>query len=331
MTIRTGSVRLLERVSVGNDSQWILVRGERRDLPVLLLVQAGPGFPIIHEADALQKCLRWEDAYRVVYWDLRGCGKSSRPDVSFGEVPLERLVLDIREMIDHILKRLDVPDLTLLGFSLGASLSALAARRSPEGIHALVGVGTDICLAESEPMARDFLWEAAIRQNHKKALRALKNPGDPPCTRSAPIMERAKWMTEFGGIHRTERYGSLLRKNLWRLFSTPDYSVKEAIRALGGLSAVQDALLPEVQDLDLFHQVPAVDVPIFLIQGRHDKVAPGLLTRRYFDRLDVPKGKKLVWFESSAHMPHYEESERFAAFLNETGPGRNGQKRQKNF
>ncbi len=81
----------------------------------------------------------------------------------------------------------------------------------------------------------------------------------------------------------------------------------------------------------LFHQVPALDVPIFLIQGRHDKVAPGFLTRRYFDRLDAPKGKKLVWFESSAHMPHYEESERFAAFLKETGPGGNGQKRQKNF
>ena len=72
MAIGSTSLRLLERVSVGNDVQWILVRGERRDLPVLLLVQAGPGFPIIHEADALQKCLRWEDAFRVVYRDLGG-------------------------------------------------------------------------------------------------------------------------------------------------------------------------------------------------------------------------------------------------------------------
>ncbi len=326
-----GSVSLLERVSVGNDFQWIFVRGERRDLPVLLLVQAGPGFPIIHEADALQKCLRWEDSYRVVYWDLRGCGKSFHPDVSFGDAPLERLVLDIRGMIDLLLDRLEVSELTLLGFSLGASLSALAARRSPKGIHSFIGVGTDICIAQSDLMVRDFLWQEAIRRNHRKALRALKNLGEPPYTRSAPFMERAKWVTEFGGIDRAERYGSLLRKNLWRLFSSSAYSVKEGIRALGGLSAVQDDLLPAVKDLDLFHQVPTLEVPAFLIQGRHDKVAPGLLTRRYFDLLDAPKGKELLWFDSSAHMPHYEEPGRFAAFLKETGPGRTGQKGQKIF
>ncbi len=108
MAIGSTSLRLLERVSVGNDVQWILVRGERRDLPVLLLVQAGPGFPIIHEADALQKSLRWEEAFRVVFWDLRGCGKSWHSDVSFGEAPLQRLVLDIRGMIEFLLKRLEV-------------------------------------------------------------------------------------------------------------------------------------------------------------------------------------------------------------------------------
>ncbi|MDA8029152.1 MAG: alpha/beta hydrolase [Nitrospiraceae bacterium] len=333
MANKSTSVRLLERVSIGNDRQWVLVRGGRRDLPVLLILQAGPGFPIIHEVDALQKRLRWEDAYRVVYWDMRGCGKSSHPDVSFGDAPLERLVLDIREVIDFLLERLEVSELSLLRFSLGASLSVLAARRSPKGVHALIGVGSDICLAESEPMAQDFLWQEAIRRNHKKALGVLGKLGDPPYARSAPFMERAKWMTAFGAIHRTERYGSLLLKNLWRLFSSPDYSVKEAFRALGGLSAVQDALLPAMKDLDLFQQAPKLDVPIILVQGRHDKVAPGLLTRRYFDLLDAPEGKMLLWFESSAHMPHYEEPGRFAALMKEMGVSMTGQagQDQKNF
>ncbi len=173
-------------------------------------------------------------------------------------------------------------------------------------------------------MAMDFLWKEAIRRDHGKALGALGNLGDPPYTRSAPFMERAKWMMEFGGIHRGERYGSLLRKTLCRLFFSPDYSVKEAFRALGGLSAVQNALLPAMKDLDLFRQAPSLEVPVFLFQGRHDKVAPGLLTRRYFDRLEAPKGKTLLWFDSSAHMPHYEEPERFAALLKKIGTGMTG-------
>lgn len=90
----------------------------------------------------------------------------------------------------------------------------------------------------------------------------------------------------------------------------------EAFRALGGFSVVQDALLPAMKDLDLFQQVPELDVSVILVQGRHDKVAPGFLNQRYSDLLDAPEGKKLLWFESSAHMPHDEKPERFAALLN---------------
>ena len=66
--------------------------------------------------------------------------KTVHSDVFFGEAPLERLVFDIREMIDVLLERLEVPEIMLLGFSLGASLSVLASRRSPKKIHGLLGV-----------------------------------------------------------------------------------------------------------------------------------------------------------------------------------------------
>ena len=142
-------VRLFERVRLGDDDQWILVRGKDPSLPVLLIVQAGPGFPIIHEADALEEQLKWEELFRVVYWDLRGCGKSFHQDVYFGSQPLERLVLDVEEMVVVLRKRLEVESVYLLGFSLGASLATLAAYRAPEGIRALIGVGMDVRILAS--------------------------------------------------------------------------------------------------------------------------------------------------------------------------------------
>lgn len=310
-------IRILERVHIGNDFQWVLVRGNDRSLPVLLVVQAGPGFPLIHEADSLQRDLGWEDEFRVVYWDMRGCGKSAHPNVSFGARPLERLALDIREMISFLLERLEAESLFLLGFSLGASLSILSAHRSPEGIRALVGVGPDVCIPESDLALQDFLDGEAVRRNHLRALKDLKRIGDPPYLNSSSFMIRAKWATEFGGIHRKERYGALLRKNLYRLFSSSDYSLKEAIRALGAIASVQEALLPEMKDLDLFRQAPFLKVPVFLFQGRYDAVAPSVLTQRYFDLLEAPHGKNLLWFVSSAHMPHFEEPNRFAGILKE--------------
>jgi len=311
------SVCLLERVRLGDDDQWILVRGKDPGLPVLLIVQAGPGFPLIHEADALEEKLKWEESFRVVYWDLRGCGKSFHRDVSFGSQPLDRLVLDIVEMIVVLRKRLGVEFVYLLGFSLGASLAALAAYRAPEGIRALIGVGMDVRIEESEAMAHDFVWEQALERKHRKALRALERIGHPPYMESKAFMERAKWMTEFGGIHRREHFSSLLRKNLWRLFSSPGYTWREALNALRGISVTQDSLLLSMKDLDLFRQVPSLDVPVFFCQGRHDAVAPPVILQRYHAFLKAPLEKELFWFESSAHLPHDEEPERFAVILSE--------------
>ena len=35
----------------------------------------------------------------------------------------------------------------------------------------------------------------------------------------------------------------------------------------------------------------------------------------YFQRLEAPKGKHLIWFENSGHWPQLEEPEKFRAVL----------------
>jgi pimeloyl-ACP methyl ester carboxylesterase len=56
--------------------------------------------------------------------------------------------------------------------------------------------------------------------------------------------------------------------------------------------------------------MPRVGVPIVMVQGRLDQVAPGEAAQRFYDALEAPS-KQLVWFEQSAHTPHLEEPERF--------------------
>jgi hypothetical protein len=61
----------LEGVQLGGITQWIRVRGVDASNPVLLLMQQGPGFPIINDARRLQHLLGLEKAFTVVYWDQR--------------------------------------------------------------------------------------------------------------------------------------------------------------------------------------------------------------------------------------------------------------------
>jgi hypothetical protein len=134
----------LEGVRLGGITQWIRVRGADASNPVLLLMQQGPGLPIINEAPRFERLLGLESAFTVVYWDQRGTGLSSRPlgrnqdrfDIS---VPL--MVDDTVRMLELLRDRFGGKTL-VAGFSFGAMFAACAAVRRPELVAALAWTST---------------------------------------------------------------------------------------------------------------------------------------------------------------------------------------------
>ena len=67
----------LEGVRLGGLRQWIRISGADAANPVLLLMQQGPGLPMISDRRRFQRALRLEDDFTVVYWDQRGTGLSA--------------------------------------------------------------------------------------------------------------------------------------------------------------------------------------------------------------------------------------------------------------
>ena len=66
------SIDTLEAVQLGHTTQWIRIRGEDAANPVLLLVQQGPGLPMINEVRRFERLLGLEKEFTVVYWDHAG-------------------------------------------------------------------------------------------------------------------------------------------------------------------------------------------------------------------------------------------------------------------
>ena len=66
-------------------------------------------------------------------------------------------------------------------------------------------------------------------------------------------------------------------------------------------------MLAPVNHFDLRTTVSRIQVPIAFFQGRKDVGTNPEVVARYAADLDAPRGKSLVWFEDSAHMPYYEE------------------------
>src|SRR5271155_4321743 len=100
MTINT-----LEAVQLGGTTQWIRVRGKDVANPVLLLIQQGPGLPMINEARRFEELLGLEESFTVVYWDQRGCGRSLRRQQDRAGLSREKLVADTVSLLDLLHER----------------------------------------------------------------------------------------------------------------------------------------------------------------------------------------------------------------------------------
>jgi pimeloyl-ACP methyl ester carboxylesterase len=306
----------LEGIQLGGIKQWIRIRGRDTSNPVLLLMQQGPGLPIINEARHLEHLLGLEKTFTVVYWDQRGTGLSSpslRKNSNRFEISVARMVDDTVALLELLRDRFGGKTF-IAGFSFGATFAAYAAVRRPELVAALVAVGMDIDVPAAESSAYAFALDAARRRGNRRAMRQLEAIGPPPHTTVKQFTTRARWVGNYGGIATNANVNGMLRALIVSLVRSPDYSASDVIRTIRGISASQAALLPQLATTDLVRTVPRLEVPIVMAQGRLDQVAPGEATQRFHDSLTAP-GKQLVWFESSAHTPHLEEPAKFRDLL----------------
>ena len=124
------AIDTLEAIQAGGTTQWIRIRGAGTSNPVLLLIQQGPGLPIINETRRFGHLLGLEQAFTVVYWDQRGCGRSLRRRQDRAGITLEAMTGDTVSLLDYLRNRFGEKTY-VAGFSFGATLGAYAAATAP--------------------------------------------------------------------------------------------------------------------------------------------------------------------------------------------------------
>src|ERR1700722_10933641 len=310
MNMQTDS---LEAVELGGSTQWIRVRATDAANPVLLLIQQGPGLPMLNEVRRFERLLGLENHFTVVYWDQRGCGRALRTAGAQTTNPLRLMVDDTVSLLEMLKERFAKKSF-VAGFSLGATVAAYAAAERPDLVDALVAVGMDIDGIAAAHSAYDFALDSAHRQGNKRAIRQLEAIGPPPHLDVKQFGTRVRWASNFGGVTQDQTYGAVVRSLLASLVRSSDYSAADVLRTVRGITPTQTRLLPEMAELDLVRTVPRLDLPLVMVQGRLDKVAPDDAAQRYLDTVDAPS-KELVWFDESAHTPQLEEPEKFRDLL----------------
>ena len=303
------SLAELQKVTIGNSEQWVLIRSENIDNPILLFVHGGPGTSQLTLMKNNTQPI--EKYFTVVNWDQRGAGKSYAAIRDKSRMTIDQFVSDINELAEYLAKRFNQTKIILVGHSWGSAIGIIAVSKRPELYSAYVGIGQVSNMAEGERISYEWTLQQATTANDGKAVKQLTEMGCPPYTGAwrKKFMTQRRILGRYGGEYYGSKVGAfgVVIRNL--VFST-EYTLVDRINYFRGILESVELLFPELLKVNLFVQVPELKVPVWFMLGRHDYEMPSVLSEQYFDNLKAP-AKTLCWFENSSHLPNTEERELF--------------------
>lgn len=302
------SIAEMQMVRLGGFDQWVLIRGENTEHPILLVLHGGPGTSEAALFRRFQSGL--ERYFVVVHWDQRGTGKSYRSNLPPSILTTEQFVSDLDELISYLTKRFHKSGVILLGHSWGTLLGTIYTAQHPQKVLAYFGVGQISNMLASDHAGYDFALQQAHQRQNASALSELDRIGPPPYDVETMRVQR-KWVTTFdGNFHANLSKAKLIIS----AFFAEESTWSDLFAFLKGQKLLVTRLWPEIAKVDLTRDFIHFDTPIFFLLGRHDFMISSSQAEAYFQRINAPH-KHLVYFEHSAHSPMFEEPEAFASAL----------------
>ena len=263
------------KLEINGSLQRVRMCAERTGLPPLLIVQAGPGLPLLHEARKFQQHLQLEKDFLVSYWEQRGCGNASQQDAK--SVSLLQQVDDLRAILRWLHHKTKHTTL-VFGISLGATIALRAVENEPDKVKSVIAISPDADTAGSDACVYSFLQDQSALARDGRLSGRVKKLGMPPYTDSAAFRSRASLLADLGTIERGKNFNAILRETLVAMIRT--YGMFGTAKALRNMNLIQRKLLPELVSLDLFANPPRLAVPVHYVFGEQDALTPRAIVRR---------------------------------------------------
>jgi hypothetical protein len=172
----TGSIAVIEAITLGGVEQFLTIRGADPTNPVLLFLHGGPGMPSSPWAT-------WNGYHAGLEenWDQRGAGKSYSEDLTPDDMNLEDFVRDTLELANILRDRFDQDKIFLWGHSWGAGLGFETLRANTEPFYAYFASGVRPVWGESIIIGYEKVLELAKEANDTETIEALEaiQPIDP--------------------------------------------------------------------------------------------------------------------------------------------------------
>ena len=265
-------------VAIGGIEQWITIRGEDRNNPVLLLLHGGPGDATNPWGYAGFRS--WLKVFTVVQWDQRGAGRtfgksgpSSAPTITIERMTQDGIELaelapqDAAEGQDHHRR-------SLLGLDPGRLHGEGAAGPLPCIRRYRAGRGPRQKLRRG---LRRACSRRRRRLGEQRAIRELKEIGRPPYADGRGYRIQRRWSNLFEGAD------AFISSMFGFALAAPGYSLRDVNDWLDGQMLSGERLVPQTSALTATALGGEFAVPVFVIQGAEDFTTPTSLARSFVE------------------------------------------------
>jgi pimeloyl-ACP methyl ester carboxylesterase len=251
----------------------------------LLVIHGGPDWDHTYLREPL---VRLRNDRRVVFVDLRGCGRSTR-GLSAGAYTPDAAMRDVVVLLDEIA---DQP-VDVLGFSYGGMLVQRLALMVPERVRRIVIASSSVL-----PVPPDA-FDGWLDRDQRLAAQ----PSVESCDGDAPDVDH----TRLDAV-------SSANANVWQLELLPEYLARlDQVHFSADWTASWLADdLPPARPEAAAERLAALGKPILLLHGRQDMTFPVSLVRPTTQR--IPTARAVI-IDNAGHMTHVDQPGQWLAAI----------------
>jgi pimeloyl-ACP methyl ester carboxylesterase len=282
------SIATLEKVNLNGSEQWITIRGQDINKPILLnLGMGGPGgggFATRSLFEPLEK------DFVVVSWDEPGTGKSYNA-VPFSELNKQRFVEDAHALTLYLRERFHQDKIYVYGVSWTSILGVWLVQEYPEHYYAYIGNGQMVNVIRDDVMGYELALSYSVERGDANMVETLQRNGPPPYAGEDMLDKYVTYLDVLNDYMNSPHYTVIVPIVP---FIASEYGLVDKINHTRGLIRSFEVVYPQLQDVDFTTQAVKLDVPVYIFAGRNDVNAMSSLVEEYFNLLEAPH-KELIW------------------------------------
>lgn len=304
-------------VTIGGIEQYLQIRGEDRDNPIILWLHGGPGFPLTYLTYYYQTAL--EKDYTIVCWEQRGCGRTFYRNKNNDNLTIEQLLTDTDEVIDYLRERFSQEKIIIIGQSWGTILGMDYINIHPEKVAAYIGVGQVTDFSQGKIYAAESAVQMAMENGNNEDAEFLERCIEQLSktesiekldvkTLEEMITTSTKYLKCNGEMSGIEQIFSAITSPemswndvKWFLFASDTQNIVASQNNLVNYMYFQF----DVMDLS-----EKCDIPICFIQGDNDWITPTDMVADYYSCISAKK-KEMATLDNAGHTPFLDNPGQF--------------------